>query len=62
MTIFNTVPDKLPQQVLDNLKEERYDDVILFILAIFGPHRLEELVNDPSKSIDNRMDEKLFHK
>jgi len=62
MTIFQTVPDKLPQQVLDNLKEKRYDEVILFTLAIFGPHRLEELVNNPSKSIVNKMDEKLFHK
>ncbi|MFX0134710.1 MAG: long-chain-acyl-CoA synthetase [Candidatus Hodarchaeota archaeon] len=62
MTIFQTIPDKLPQQVLDDLKEKRYDEVILFTLAIFGPHRLEELVNNPSKSIANKMDEKLFHK
>ncbi len=62
MTIFNTIPDKLPAWYLNDLKKEKYDDVILFALAVFGSHSLEELVNDPSKSINNRMEEKLFHK
>jgi len=62
MTLFNTIPDKLPPQVLTYLKKEKYDEVILFALAVFGPHSLKELVNDPSKSINNRMEEKLFHK
>ena len=62
MTIFNTVPDKLPPQILSCLKEKKYDEVILFALAVFGSHNLKELINDASKSITNRMEEKHFHK
>ncbi|GAH14915.1 unnamed protein product, partial [marine sediment metagenome] len=29
-------------------------------LAVFGPHKLKELVNDTSNSIADRMDETLF--
>ena len=62
MAATSTIPDKLPEETLNNLKEGKYDDVILFTLAVFGPHRLDEFVNNPSNSIENRMDEKLFHK
>ncbi|MHA2324092.1 MAG: long-chain-acyl-CoA synthetase, partial [Promethearchaeota archaeon] len=37
-----------------------YDKIILFTLAVFGSHKLKELVNNPSKSIENRMDDALF--
>ena len=62
MTKFNTIPDRLPEQVLNNLKEGEYDEVILFALAVFGPHTLDKLVNNSSLSIENRMDEELFQK
>ena len=62
MAKFNTIPDRLPEQILNNLKEGEYDDVILFTLAVFGPHRFDEFVNSPNNSIENRMDENLFHK
>jgi len=62
MAKFNTIPDRLPEQVLNNLKEGEYEDVILFALAIFGPHKFDEFINNPSNSIENRMDESLFHK
>jgi len=58
---INTIPDKLPKKFLIRLKRGKYDDALLFALAVFGPHNLKELVNDISNSITNRMDEKLFH-
>ena len=61
MAITNTIPGKLPEETLNNLKEGIYDDVILFTLAVFGPHRFDELVNNPNNSVNNRMEENLFH-
>lgn len=58
---INTIPDKLPKKFLVRLKRGKYDDALLFTLAVFGPHKLAELVNDDSYSITDRMDEKLFH-
>jgi len=57
---INTIPDKLPKKFLIRLKRGKYDDALLFTLAVFGPHKLKELVNDISNSITNRMDETLF--
>ncbi len=57
---INTIPDKLPKKFLIRLKRGKYDDALLFTLAVFGPHKLNELVNDLSKSIIHRMDEELF--
>ncbi len=58
---INTIPEKLPKKFLIRLKRGKYDDALLFTLAVFGPHKLKELVNDVSNSIFDRMDEKLFH-
>ncbi len=58
---INTIPDKLPKKFLMRLKRGKYDDAFLFTLAVFGPHKLNELVNDVSKSITHRMDEELLH-
>ena len=58
---INTIPDKLPKKYLIRLKRGKYDDALLFTLAVFGPHKLKELVNDISNSINDRMDEKLFY-
>ncbi|MFW9897611.1 MAG: AMP-binding protein, partial [Candidatus Thorarchaeota archaeon] len=55
-----TVPDKIPELILVNLEEGNYDKIILFTLAVFGPHKLKELVNNPNESIENRMDKALF--
>ena len=55
MPDISTIPEKLPKPILRDLKKEIYDNIILFTLAVFGPHELKELVN-------NRMDEKIFHK
>jgi len=58
---INTIPDKIPKKFLMRLKRGKYDDALLFTLAVFGPHKLKELVNDMSNSINDRMDETLFH-
>ncbi|MFX1524255.1 MAG: long-chain-acyl-CoA synthetase, partial [Promethearchaeota archaeon] len=55
-----TIPDKIPELILVNLEEGNYDKIILFTLAVFGSHKLKELVNDPKESIENRMDKALF--
>ena len=60
--MIDTIPDKIPKQILKNIKKEQYDKVILFTLAVFGTHKLKEFVNDPKNSIKNRMDEILFLK
>ncbi|NVM55418.1 MAG: long-chain-acyl-CoA synthetase [Candidatus Helarchaeota archaeon] len=60
MPLFNTIPKKILPGLKRELKNEQYDNVILFVLAVYGPHKLKELVNDPSKSITDRMDEKVF--
>ena len=58
---INTIPNKLPKKFIIRLKRGKYDDALLFTLAIYGPHKLEELINNDSSSITDRMDEKLFH-
>ena len=55
-----TIPDKIPRQILRNIKKEQYDKVILFTLAVFGSHKLSEFVNDPKNFIKNRMDKIKF--
>ncbi|RLI44230.1 hypothetical protein DRO61_12385, partial [Candidatus Bathyarchaeota archaeon] len=62
MTFFNTIPDKIPVRLVKELNKEKYDNLILFALAVYGPHRLRELVNDASKSIENRMNKIYFDK
>lgn len=58
--MINTIPDKIPKPILENLTKGSYDKIILFALAVFGSHKLKEFVNNPSKSIENRLDEPLF--
>jgi citronellyl-CoA synthetase len=58
--MINTIPYKIPESLLENLEKGNYDKIILFVLAVFGPHKLKELVNDPSESFENRMDKELF--
>jgi citronellyl-CoA synthetase len=58
---INTIPDKVPKKFLIRLNRGKYDDTILFTLAVFGPHKFKELVNDVSNSISNRMDKELFY-
>ncbi|MCP4762987.1 MAG: hypothetical protein GY870_14510, partial [archaeon] len=58
----NTVPNKIPKVFLRGLKEDRYDDAILFTLSVFGPHKLKEFINDPAKNIENRLDKEIFQK
>ena len=60
MTIASTIPDKIPQKLIHEIKKEKYDSAILFALAVFGPHKMEELVNDTSIPIENRMDKDIF--
>ena len=58
--MIDTIPDKIPKQILKNIKKEQYDKVILFTLAVFGTHKLNEFVNDPKNSINNRMERIKF--
>jgi len=58
--MINTIPYKIPEPILENLEKGSYDKVILFTLSTFRSHKLKELVNNPSESIENRMDEALF--
>lgn len=58
---INTIPDKLPSKFQGKLKKGKYDEVILFTLAVFGPHKYEEFVNNASHSVTNRMEEDSFH-
>ena len=60
--MIDTIPDKIPKEILKNIKKEHCDKVILFTLAIFGTHKIKEFVNDPEKSIKNRMDKTKFLK
>ena len=53
----NTIPTKIPKRILRELKKEKYDNIILFTLAIYGPHSVKELIND-----ETMMDEKIFQK
>jgi len=60
--MINTIPNKIPKQILKNLKKGNYDKIILFSLAVFGSHKLKEFVNDPNIPIKNRMNRALFLK
>ncbi len=62
MSRISTIPNRVPKPLLRDLKNEKYDNIILFALAAYGPHKLKEFINDPKKSIENRMDETIFHK
>lgn len=62
MTLVSTIPHKIPKSLIRELVKKKYDNIILFALAVYGPHKLIELVNDPTIPIENRMDEKIFHK
>ena len=62
MPIASTIPRKIPKTLLRQLKKEKYDDLILYVLGVFGSHKKKELVNDPKIPITNRMDEKVFQK
>ncbi|MFW9867963.1 MAG: long-chain-acyl-CoA synthetase [Candidatus Thorarchaeota archaeon] len=58
--MIHTIPHKIPEPILVNLEDGNYDKIILFTLAVFGFHKLTELVNDHNKSIENRMDKERF--
>ncbi len=60
MPLIHTIPKKLHKIYKRELKKGKYDNVILFALGIYGPHKLVELINDPSQLIENRMNEKEF--
>jgi citronellyl-CoA synthetase len=60
MPIASTIPTKIPKSLLRELKKEKYDNLILFALGVYGPHKKKELVNDSKIPITNRMDEKVF--
>jgi len=51
----DTIPNKIPKIILKDLKKEKYDNIILFALAVYGPHSGGELIKD-------KMDEKIFQK
>ncbi|MHA1885409.1 MAG: AMP-binding protein, partial [Promethearchaeota archaeon] len=58
--MINTIPDKIPEPIRVNLQNKNYDKIILFTLAVFGHHKLRELINDPSESLQNRMEKEVF--
>ena len=60
MTRVNTIPHKIPKKILKKIETKEYDEIILFTLSVFGPHKLDELINDPSKNVNNRLDRELF--
>lgn len=60
MTRVSTIPNKIPNKFLKQIRAKRYDKAILYTLGIFGPHKLEELINNPIKSINDRLDKELF--
>ena len=62
MTFASTIPDKIPPRLIRELKKEKYDNTILFALAVYGPHKMKELVNDPNTAIENRMETEIFQK
>ena len=60
--MINTIPAKIPKRILRDKKEDKYDNIILFVLAVYGPHKLQEFLNDHKNSIVDRLDEKVFDK
>ncbi len=62
MTLASTIPDKIPRRLLRELKKEKYDNILLFALGVYGSHKMKELVNDPDISLENRLDKDLFQK
>ena len=51
----NTIPTKIPKLILRDLENDKYDNIILFTLAVYGPHNVKEFINNESE-----MDEKIF--
>ncbi|MHA1192960.1 MAG: hypothetical protein ACTSP9_11780, partial [Promethearchaeota archaeon] len=62
MTLASTIPDKIPRRLLREMKKEKYDNILLFALGVYGAHKMKELVNDPNIPLENRLDEVLFQK
>lgn len=56
MSSKDTIPNEIPSQI------KNYDDIILYALGSFGPLERENFINDPQKSIKNRMNKNTFHK
>ena len=52
---IDTIPNKIPKIILKDLNKKKYDNIILFALAIYGPHSSEELIK-------NNMEKKIFQK
>jgi citronellyl-CoA synthetase len=57
---MHTIPYKIPAPILVSLEKGNYDKIILFALAVFGTHKIKELINNPNESIENRMDKAVF--
>ncbi|MHA2039218.1 MAG: AMP-binding protein, partial [Promethearchaeota archaeon] len=58
--MMHTIPYKIPAPILVSLEKGNYDKIILFALAVFGTHKIKELINNPNESIENRMDKAVF--
>ena len=58
--MINTIPNKIPEPILVNLEKGNYDKIILFTLAVFGTHKINELVNNPDEFFEDRMDKTIF--
>ncbi|NVM35482.1 MAG: hypothetical protein HWN81_07790 [Candidatus Lokiarchaeota archaeon] len=56
---MNNIPDKIPIQIWEI---KQYEDIILFVLGVYGPMRREEFINSSEKGITNRMNKNTFHK
>ena len=59
MAKMNIIPDKIPIQIWEI---KQYEDIILFVLGVYGPMRREEFINSSEKGITNRMNKNTFHK
>ena len=59
MTEMNIIPNKIPIQIWEI---KQYEDIILFVLGVYGPMRREEFINSSEKGITNRMNKNTFHK
>ncbi|MHA1488055.1 MAG: AMP-binding protein, partial [Promethearchaeota archaeon] len=58
--MINTIPVKIPKRIMRDKKEDKYDNIILFVLAVYGPHKLQEFLNDHKNSIVDRLEKKVF--
>ena len=59
MAEMNIIPDKIPIQIWEI---KQYEDIILFVLGVYGPMKREEFINSSEKGITNRMNKNTFHK